>query len=197
MAAAARCWYSIGMPATGVMSPPGKLRPAATVAEKMIKVDHAGENGAVNIYRAQRLAARLRAPSLLAQLAQFQQHEEEHRRIFHAHLAQIGVRRCVSYSLCGAGGFALGLVTGVLGPSAIAATTFAVEHVVLRHLEHQLEYLRSAAPEARDCVTRIYDDERAHHDAAQAGLLRERRLTRVLIAVVRFCTEQVIRIGMR
>ncbi|MBL6938793.1 MAG: demethoxyubiquinone hydroxylase family protein [Alphaproteobacteria bacterium] len=44
-----------------------RLRPAATVAEKMIKVDHAGENGAVNIYRAQRLVARIRAPSLLSQ----------------------------------------------------------------------------------------------------------------------------------
>jgi ubiquinone biosynthesis monooxygenase Coq7 len=185
------------MPATAAMPAQGKLRPAGTVAEKMIKVDHAGENGAVNIYRAQRLVARLRAPSLLAQLAEFQQHEEEHRRIFQAHLSGVGVRRCVSYHLCGVGGFSLGFVTGLIGPSAIAATTFAVEHVVLHHLEEQLEYLGDAAPDARDCVRRIYDDERTHHDAAEAQLVREGWLTRVLVAVVRFCTEQVIRIGMR
>jgi ubiquinone biosynthesis monooxygenase Coq7 len=174
-----------------------KLRPARSVAEKMIKVDHAGENGAVNIYRAQRLVARIRAPSLLKQLAEFQRHEEEHRRIFRDHLDKIGVRPCVSYHFCCMGGFSLGLVTGLVGPSAIAATTFAVEHVVLRHLEDQLEYLRDASPEACDCVTRIYDDERGHHDAAEARLSRDGWLTRSLIAVVQLCTEQVIRIGMR
>ncbi len=174
----------------------GKLRPASTVAEKMIKVDHAGENGEVNIYRAQKLVARIRAPSLLKQLAEFQRHEEEHRRIFRDHLAGIGVRRCVSYHFSGAGGFSLGFVTGLIGPSAIAATTFAVEHVVLRHLEEQLEYLRDASPDARDCVRRIYEDERAHHDTAGAQLVHG-WLTRSLIAVVQACTELVIRIGMR
>lgn len=163
----------------------------------MIKVDHAGENGAVNIYRAQRFVARIRAPSLLGQLAEFQRHEEEHRAIFRAYLAKVGVRRCVSYHLCGAGGFALGFVTGLIGRPAIAATTFAVEHVVLRHLEEQLAYLRDTAPEARDCVSLIYEDERRHHDAAEAQLHFRNWLTRCLIAIVQLCTEQVIRVGMR
>jgi ubiquinone biosynthesis monooxygenase Coq7 len=174
-----------------------KVRPARTTAEKMIKVDHAGENGAVNIYRAQKLVSKLRAPSLLTQLTEFQHHEEEHRRIFQNFLTSAGVRRCVSYHLCGVGGFSLGFVTGLIGPSAIAATTFAVEHVVLRHLKEQLEYLGTASPDARDCVRRIYDDERNHHDTAEANLTREIKMTRILIAVVQFCTEQVIRIGMR
>ncbi|MBL6938794.1 MAG: demethoxyubiquinone hydroxylase family protein [Alphaproteobacteria bacterium] len=130
-------------------------------------------------------------------MMEFQQHEEEHRRIFQQHLSQIGVRRCVSYHLAAVGGFGLGFVTGLIGPSAIAATTFAVEHVVLRHLEEQLAYLRTAAPDARDCVGRIYDDEREHHDAAESRLARDGWLTRLLIAVVQFSTEMVIRIGMR
>ena len=183
--------------ATSTAIAPGKLRPAKTVAEKMIKVDHAGENGAVNIYRAQKLIARIRAPSLVRQLTEFQHHEEEHRAIFREYLASIGVRRCASYHFAGAGGFSLGFVTGLVGPSAIAATTFAVEHVVLRHLEEQLEYLKDASPEARDCVRRIHDDERAHHDTAQGQMSRKGWLTRVLIAVVQLCTETVIRIGMR
>ncbi len=175
----------------------GKLRPAGTVAEKMIKVDHAGENGAVNIYRAQTLVARIRAPSLVEQLTEFQHHEEEHRAIFRDYLAKIGVRRCVSYHLSGLGGFSLGFVTGLIGPKAIAATTFAVEHVVLHHLEEQLEYLRSADPQARDCVLRIHDDEWAHHDTAKGQMSRDGWLTRALIAIVQLCTETVIRIGMR
>ncbi len=41
----------------------------------MIKVDHAGESGAVNIYRAQYLVAQVRAPHLKANLKEFQNHE--------------------------------------------------------------------------------------------------------------------------
>jgi ubiquinone biosynthesis monooxygenase Coq7 len=163
----------------------------------MIKVDHAGENGAVNIYRAQRLVARIRSPSLVEQLTEFQHHEGEHRAIFREYLTKIGVRRCVSYHFAGAGGFSLGFVTALIGPSAIAATTFAVEHVVLRHLEEQLDYLKDASPEARDCVRRIYDDERAHHDTAEGQMSHDSWLTRILIAVIQLCTETVIRIGMR
>lgn len=174
-----------------------KLRPASTVAEKMIKVDHAGENGAVNIYRAQKFVARIRAPTLVDQLTEFQRHEEEHRAIFREYLASIGVRRCMSYHFSGLGGFSLGFVTALIGPSAIAATTFAVEHVVLRHLEEQLEYLQDASPEAHKCVREIYDDERAHHDTAEGQMSPDGWLTRILIAVVQLCTETVISIGMR
>jgi len=70
------------------------LRPAKSVAEKMIKVDHTGENGAVNIYRAQRIIAHIRAPHIIEQLKDFQSHEEEHRDIFSRRLTELGVRRC-------------------------------------------------------------------------------------------------------
>lgn len=174
-----------------------RLRRAASVAEKMIKVDHAGENGAVNIYRAQRFAASIRAPGLLPQLLEFQRHEEEHRDIFRTHLNEIGVRRCVSYHACGLGGFTLGIITGMIGPSAIAATTYAVEHVVLAHLQEQLEFLKSNDQRAHDSVERIFADETSHHDTAKAQIASDGPLTRTLIAVVKMSTELVIRFGMR
>jgi len=59
------------------------MRPANTPSEKMIKVDHAGENRAVNIYRSQKLVSRLRVPSITAELADFQNHEESHRKHLH------------------------------------------------------------------------------------------------------------------
>lgn len=174
-----------------------RLRRAASTAEKMIKVDHAGENGAVNIYRAQRLAASVRAPHLLPQLLEFQRHEEEHRRIFQMHLNEIGVRRCISFHACGMGGFALGFITGMIGPSAVAATTYAVEHVVLAHLQEQLKFLKSKDQRAHDCVARIYADETSHHDTAEAQIASDGLLTRTLIAIVKASTELVIRFGMR
>jgi len=88
------------------------MRPAKTKSEKMIKVDHAGENGAVNIYRVQKLVARICAPSLLKDLAEFQTHETQHRKIFSDYLKSRDIRRCISYHLCGAGRYALGVFTG-------------------------------------------------------------------------------------
>lgn len=163
----------------------------------MIKVDHAGENGAVNIYRAQAIGARVFARALVPDIHENQAHEEDHRRIFASQLESWGVRRCVSFHLCGIGGFALGLVSGFMGEQAIHATTFAVEHVVLEHLETQLEYLESADADAFACVAAILKDEQEHHDHAQAHLQTNNWLNRVLIFIVRLSTEGVIRFGMR
>ncbi len=172
-------------------------RAANTRAEKMIKVDHAGENGAVNIYRAQHLLANLRCPDLKPQLKEFQLHEKEHREIFAAYLDKIGVRRCVSYHLNGAGGFTLGLITGIIGPSAIAATTYAVENVVLSHLEHQLKFLKDDEPEAFAAVSAIYEDEKSHHDVAKSQMQTGKLMSRILVRIIRTATEAVIWFGMR
>lgn len=176
------------------------LRPAQTTPERMIKVDHAGENGAVNIYRAQKIGAGLYAffgrADLRPRLAHFQDHEEEHRAIFARYLREASVRRCVSYHLCGLGGWMLGLVTGLMGARAIHATTYAVESVVLEHLNHQLDHLGSEDIRARDCVAKIYEDELSHHDAGQAGM-GESGLQRLLVTIVKACTSSVIAFGMR
>ena len=173
------------------------MRPAKTISEKMIKVDHAGENGAVNIYRAQRLVAHLRAPSLLNDLAEFQSHETEHRQIFSDYLKSREIRRCISYHLCGAGGYALGIFTGLIGKKAIFATTYAVENVVLEHLIHQMEYLEPVDAAAFKCVKEIVIDEQEHHDHAHENLDADSRISRLIIMIVKACTEAVIKFGMR
>jgi len=173
------------------------LRPAKSVAEKMIKVDHTGENGAVNIYRAQRIIAHIRAPHIIEQLKDFQSHEEEHRDIFSRRLTELGVRRCFSYHLSGLGGFILGFITGLIGPSAIAATTYAVEDVVLRHLEGQISYLEQHSPASCVAVQEIYDDEMAHHQTTEMQMQHDKHLTKALVIIVKLCTEAVIRFGMR
>lgn len=173
------------------------MRPATTISEKMIKVDHAGENGAVNIYRAQKLMAYLRAPSLLPDLAEFQTHETQHRQIFSNYLNSRNIRRCISYHLCGAGGFILGIFTGLIGKQAIFATTYAVENVVLEHLKHQMDSLEDVDVAAFNCVKDIYNDEQEHHDIAHDNLDADSRLSRLIVAIVKACTEAVIRFGMR
>ncbi len=172
-------------------------RRAKSIPEKMIKVDHAGENGAVNIYRAQIIAATLRAPSLRLELKHNLEHEKEHRRLFNSWLLENRIKRCFSYHLCGIGGFALGLMTGLIGPKAIYATTYAVETVVLEHLEHQLEILTLSDMTAANCVASIIEDEKSHKDQAEIQLANDSIMTRIILSVVKFCTESVIKFGMR
>src|SRR5687767_7795089 len=92
------------------------------LGDRIIKVNHAGEHGAISIYTGQIIMARLTAPKMVAELREFRSHEQRHRAIFGAELQRRGRPRCRSYWLCGIGGFVLGAVTGLLGSSAIAAT---------------------------------------------------------------------------
>jgi ubiquinone biosynthesis monooxygenase Coq7 len=173
------------------------LSPARSIGERILKVDHAGEHGAVCIYSAQRWIARWRAPALLAELDEFLAHEKGHRAIFGAELARRSVRRCRSYFLCGLGGTVLGLVTGLIGPQAVHATTAAIERVVLSHLERQLEDLQGIDPAAVAAIGRIVADEQAHHDRAESQVRREGALQRVLDVAVSSSTELVIWLGMK
>ena len=174
-----------------------RLSPGESLADRILKVNHAGEHGAVNIYRGQALMCRLRARRLLEELREFQSHEERHRALFWAELQRRGRRRCRSYHFCGLGGFFLGAITGLLGPSAVAATTVAVERVVLRHLAAQLEVLEGMDAKAHAAVVAIVQEEREHHDRAALEARQGGFWPRVLMPVVSASTEMVIWLGMR
>lgn len=123
-------------------------------------------------------------------------HELRHRAIFAAELERRGRPRCRSYWLCGMGGYALGLITGLLGRGAISATTTAVESVVLRHLEHQLTVLQGHDAPAVVAISSIVAEEQQHHDQS----LEHQTDTfwpRFLSPIVSSSTEAVIWVGMR
>lgn len=165
--------------------------------DRILQVNHAGEHGAVNIYAGQIIGARWTAPHMVEELIAFRSHEQTHRAIFAAELQRRCRRRCRSYHLCGLGGRVLGLVTGLLGKNAIAATTAAVEAVVLRHLEHQLSTLQGQDAEAVEAISAIIADERAHHDHAHDQVQNGSLWPRLLMPVVAASTETVIWLGMR
>jgi ubiquinone biosynthesis monooxygenase Coq7 len=166
-------------------------------AARVLKVNHAGENGAVNIYAGQILMARCTAPGMVAELAEFKSHEERHRAIFWAELQRRNRPRCHSYWLCGIGGFALGVITAAFGRQAIAATTVAVERVVLAHLAHQLRLLDGKDQAAAEAITAIIAEERQHHDQSASHIAPDRFWSKILSPVVSASTEAVIWVGMR
>jgi 3-demethoxyubiquinol 3-hydroxylase len=167
------------------------------LGDRIIKVNHAGEHGAICIYSGQIFTARITAPRMVIALTAFRSHEERHRSIFGAELQRRGCRRCRSYWLCGFGGYVLGLITGLLGPSAIAATTVAVESVVLRHLEQQLATLRNVDPVAVAAISAIVAEERQHHDSAATAAQPDKFWHKILMPIVSASTEAVIWLGMR
>lgn len=179
------------------MEPAPSISDVSDLAARILKVNHAGEHGAVNIYAGQLFLARLTAPSMVTELAEFKSHEENHRAIFWTELQRRTRPRCKSFWLCGVGGFTLGLVTGLFGRRAIATTTVAVERVVLRHLEQQLMLLEGRDEAAAKAIASIVAEERQHHDRSASQIDADRFWLRILSPVVAASTEAVIWIGMR
>lgn len=164
---------------------------------RIIKVNHAGEFGAVNIYRAQLMVVRLTIPSLVPQLQEFLGHENRHLNTFGEVLRIRGISRCKSYWFCGIGGFALGLLTSLFGRLGIMACTAAVETVVTGHLVEQLAFLESQGDtEAVAAVQSIVSDEE-EHKAIGIEQGRDSPLFKPLGAVVSVATSFVIWLGMK
>jgi ubiquinone biosynthesis monooxygenase Coq7 len=174
-----------------------RLNAGETLGDRVIKVDHAGEHGAVCIYLAQRWFARWRAPDMLPELDRFLAHERGHRARFGAELARRRQRRCRSYFWCGFGGLVLGAVSGIAGRQAIAATTVAIERVVLRHMHEQVKELTGVDSEAVLALRQIIEEEQEHHDLSVARISPRGVWPAIIDPVVSALTNVVIWLGMR
>jgi ubiquinone biosynthesis monooxygenase Coq7 len=168
-----------------------------TLGDRIIKVNHAGEHGAVNIYRGQLLLARFTAAGQVDALRGFLAHERRHRQIFENELLRRQQARCKAFVLCGAGGYVLGMFTGLLGRRAIAATTYAIENVVLKHLQAQLAALAGRDDHAVEAISGILAEEAAHRDHYAELSPGDRFWRAFLLPLVAACTESVIWLGMR
>lgn len=166
-------------------------------AGRILKVNHAGEHGAVNIYAGQIAMARLRARDLLPKLMRFKADEERHRYVFARELKQRELQRCRSYWLCGVGGYVLGFITGLMGVQSIAIATVAVERVVLRHLHQQLLNIGTSDSAATAAISAILAEEQYHHDHATNYIGRIGLVDRMMGSVISSATEAVIWVGMR
>jgi len=174
-----------------------RLAAGETLGDRVLKVDHAGEHGAVCIYRSQRFFARWRAPKMVQEIDEFIVHERGHRARFEAELTNRKRARCRSYHFCGLGGLVLGAVTGLAGKDAINATTVAIERVVLRHMREQIVELKSSDPRVAAILRDIVEEEQEHHDISVAQLPASGFWQKSLGQLVSASTEVVIWLGMR
>jgi ubiquinone biosynthesis monooxygenase Coq7 len=150
--------------------PPVRPGPGATKARlaEILRVDHAGELGAVSIYRGQQavFAAARRDMPIAGQLVEMEAHEAAHLKAFDKLLNERQVRPTLLAPLWRMAGFALGAGTALLGEKAAHACTEAVESVIEQHYAEQIEELRTREPDLAEELSRYRDDELAHRDQA-------------------------------
>lgn len=135
-----------------------------TVA-RLLKVNHGGEHGAIRIYGAQIIVARLLAPTLVSDLEALQAHERRHEQLFLALMPVRNARPCRLMWLWGVGGTALGGLTALAGQRGVRLCTEVVERTVHRHLGEQLAWLdRQPTPDepVRSVIADIREEETAH-----------------------------------
>lgn len=134
-------------------------------AGRILRVDQAGEFGAVRIYAGQLAVMGDRAPHA-REIAAMAAQEEDHRRRFDAMMAARGVRPTALAPLWSVAGYALGAATALIGPEAAMACTAAIETEIDRHYTSQLEQLGDSDPELTEAITEFRDHEREHKQAA-------------------------------
>jgi ubiquinone biosynthesis monooxygenase Coq7 len=164
---------------------PGEGSLSARLAE-ILRVDHAGELGAVAIYRGQRaVLGEARGQAKVAgQLSEMETQEGEHLARFEALIAERRVRPTALAPVWRLAGFALGAGTALLGEKAVHACTEAVETVIEQHYAGQIEELAALEPDLAAELARFRAEELAHRDHAVEEGAREAPGHRLLSAVI-------------
>src|SRR3954462_15147086 len=149
---------------------PGDRVPEGEV-ERMIRVDYAGEYGAVRIYEGQLAVMRRgRARDAIRRMAE---QEARHLATFNQLMQSRRVRPTVLQPLWHIAGFALGAATALLGEQAAMACTVAVEEVIDEHYREQAERLGGGDLELASTISEFHAHELEHRAVALEHGARE------------------------
>ena len=145
---------------------------ARTLVERVIRVDQAGEFGAVRIYEGQLAALRWTGRSngdAGRKIAAMARAEREHNKEFDRLAVERRVRPTVLSPLWNVAGFALGAATALMGDKAAMACTVAIEETIDEHYASQAAALGDDEAELRATVEKFRAEEIAHRDEALAS----------------------------
>lgn len=164
---------------------------------EILRVDHAGELGAVHIYRGQRavLGAAAGHARIAGHLAEMEAQEQVHLARFDGLLNQRRVRPTLMAPLWRIAGFALGAGTALLGDKAAHACTEAVETVIEQHYADQIAELASRDPDLAAELSKFRDEELAHRDLAIEEGARQAPAHGLLTAVIQAGCRTAIKIS--
>ncbi|WP_373308355.1 demethoxyubiquinone hydroxylase family protein [Kordiimonas sediminis] len=164
----------------------------------MLRVDHAGEFGAVRIYAGQRAVMGDTHPKAGLLKHMFEQ-EEVHLDKFNKMLTERGVRPTAMGPIWHVAGFALGAATAFMGEKAAMACTAAVEEVIEDHYQEQLDCLEAenAEPELQETIRAFQAEEVEHREIALQHGAEETPGYPVLSGLIKLGCKAAIEISKR
>ena len=138
------------------------------LVEEFIRVDHAGERGAVKIYEGQLLALNTiyKNDELKETILEMREHEREHCDFFENEIKKRQIKPTRFLPLWDLLGVGLGFGTTLLGKKAAMLCTASVEEVIDKHYQDQINQLGEDEKELRDKIIKFREDELHHKDIA-------------------------------
>ena len=136
--------------------------------EEFIRVDHAGERGAIKIYEGQLLALKtlMKNDQLKEKIEEMKQHEKEHAEFFDKEIKKRNIKPTRFLPLWDLLGVSLGFGSTILGSKAAMLCTASVEEVIDEHYQNQINKIQDDEKELKEKIIKFREDELHHKDIA-------------------------------
>ena len=144
------------------------MKSSKNKVEEFIRVDHAGERGAVKIYEGQLLALNtlVKDESLKKTIEEMKVHEKEHCEFFENEIKKRNIQPTKFLPLWDLLGVGLGFGSTLLGKKAAMLCTASVEEVIDKHYLNQINQLDINEKDLKKKITKFRQDEINHKDIA-------------------------------
>ena len=138
------------------------------ILEEIIRVDHAGERGAIKIYEGQLLALKTikQDERLKDIIEEMKEHEKEHLEYFEKEIQKRNMKPTYLLPLWDLMGISLGFGTALLGKKAAMLCTASVEEVIEDHYENQLKKIGDDEKDLKIKIEKFKEDEVNHKNIA-------------------------------
>ncbi len=167
------------------------------VLEEIIRVDHAGERGAIKIYEGQLLALKtFRQDEVLKRkIEEMKEHENEHYDFFDKEIQKRKIEPTKLLPLWDVMGVALGFGTTILGKKAAMLCTASVEEVIDNHYKNQIYKLKEDEKNLKEKIIKFREDELHHKDIAYDNGATKKGLFGLLDKVIKTSSRIAITIS--
>ena len=165
--------------------------------EEFIRVDHAGERGAIKIYEGQLLALNtiVKDEMLKKKIEEMQLHEREHCNYFENEIKKRNIKPTKFLPLWDLLGIGLGFGSTLLGKKATMLCTASVEEVIDEHYQNQINQINEDEKDLKNKIVKFRDDELHHKDIAYEEGATKDGLYSVMDKIIKTGSRIAIRIS--
>ena len=165
--------------------------------EEFIRVDHAGERGAVKIYEGQLLALNtlVKDENLKKTIEEMKIHEKEHCEFFENEIKKRKIRPTKFLPLWDLLGVGLGFGSTLLGKKAAMLCTASVEEVIDKHYQNQIDQLDNNEKELKRKIIKFREDELHHKDIAYDKGATKKGLYSIMDKIIKTGSKVAINIS--